>query len=115
MTAHLPVLPDAGAVSPGAQDVAIIGGGITGLASAWYLAKASPSTQVVLYESGSLGGWIRSEYVDVEDGRGKALFEYGPRTLRPAGVNGRATLDLVILYTPTASVGPANFESRYRS
>lgn len=76
------------------KDVAIIGGGITGLASAHFLSKAAPNTRITLFESGDrLGGWLHSEEVDV--GNGKVLFEKGPRTLRPTAPNGILTLDVV--------------------
>ena len=76
------------------QDVAILGGGITGLASAFYLSSIDPHTKVTLYESGPrLGGWLHSTSVDV--GNGKVVFEQGPRNLRPSVPNGLVTLDLV--------------------
>ena len=76
------------------QDVAILGGGITGLASAFYLSSINPHTKVTLYESGPrLGGWLHSTSVDV--GNGKVVFEQGPRNLRPSVPNGLVTLDLV--------------------
>ncbi|KAM5466658.1 oxygen-dependent protoporphyrinogen oxidase [Microsporum audouinii] len=62
------------------KQVAVIGGGITGLATAFHLAQQR-TTQVTLYEkSRQLGGWMQSETVDTGDG--KVVFEYGPRTLR---------------------------------
>ncbi|KAL8727781.1 MAG: hypothetical protein Q9166_005836 [cf. Caloplaca sp. 2 TL-2023] len=74
--------------------VAVLGGGITGLASAYYLAQQLPNAQITLFESSSrLGGWLHSEQVDV--GNGKILFEQGPRTLRPSRPNGWVTLDLI--------------------
>ena len=77
------------------KDVAIIGGGITGLVSAYRLAKLSPQSRVTIYEAGGrLGGWIDSRYVDGDKGK-KILFERGPRTLRPVGVNAEVTLQLV--------------------
>ena len=76
------------------KNVAIIGGGITGLASAHFLSKASPETRISLFEGGKrLGGWLHSEVV--ETGNGKVIFEKGPRTLRPNVPNGLLTLDLV--------------------
>lgn len=75
-------------------DVAVLGGGITGLVSAYYLSKEFPNAKIVLFEGSSrLGGWVRSEKVDV--GNGSVIFEQGPRNLRPSIPNGLITLDLV--------------------
>ena len=80
---------------PDIPDVAVLGGGITGLSTAYYLSKSLPtSTRIVLFEADSrLGGWLNSTSVDV--GNGKVVFEAGPRTLRPSVPNGLVTLDLV--------------------
>ena len=76
------------------KDIAVLGGGITGLASAFYLSEALPNARITLYEgSPRLGGWLRSTSVDV--GNGTVVFEQGPRTLRPNPPNGMVTLDLV--------------------
>jgi oxygen-dependent protoporphyrinogen oxidase len=76
------------------ENVAVIGGGITGLASAYFLSKASPRIRITLLEGGKrLGGWLHSEVV--ETSHGKVIFEKGPRTLRPNIPNGVLTLDLV--------------------
>jgi protoporphyrinogen/coproporphyrinogen III oxidase len=57
------------------KKAAIIGGGISGLAAAWYLRDRF---DVVLFEKEArLGGWIQSEK------SGGFLFEKGPRSLRP--------------------------------
>lgn len=75
-------------------DVAVLGGGITGLASAYYLSNEFPNARIVLFEDNSrLGGWVKSERVDV--GNGNVIFEQGPRNLRPSIPNGLVTLDLV--------------------
>ncbi|KAL8762379.1 MAG: hypothetical protein Q9184_001593 [Pyrenodesmia sp. 2 TL-2023] len=75
-------------------DVAVLGGGITGLASAYYAAQRLPDSKITLFEGSSrLGGWLRSQLVDV--GNGKVVFEQGPRNLRPTRPNGWVTLDLV--------------------
>ena len=75
-------------------NVAVLGGGITGLASAYYLAQQLPRSQITLFEASSrLGGWLRSTQVDV--GNGNVVFEQGPRNLRPTRPNGWVTLDLV--------------------
>lgn len=98
-----------------ATNVAILGGGITGLASAYYLAQQLPHSQITLIEGSSrLGGWLRSTQVDV--GNGNVVFEQGPRTLRPTRPNGWVTLDLVqslrledqILMTTKESVAAQN-------
>lgn len=65
------------------QDVAILGGGITGLASAYYITRELPKAKVTIYEaSDRVGGWLSSRRVPVKDG--SVLFEAGPRTLRPS-------------------------------
>lgn len=78
-----------------AQHIAIVGGGITGLATAFWLTKDVPFAKVTIYETKARsGGWIDSERVEVNDG--SALFEWGPRTIRPDTTgNGLATLQLV--------------------
>ncbi|KAK4991889.1 oxygen-dependent protoporphyrinogen oxidase [Elasticomyces elasticus] len=64
------------------SDVAILGGGITGIASAYYLSKALPATKITIYETGPrMGGWLSSKRLETEGG--SILFEAGPRTLRP--------------------------------
>ena len=76
------------------KEVAILGGGITGLASAWYLSQELPHAKITLYEGNSrLGGWLHSRQVDVGDSN--VVFEQGPRTLRPSVPNGIITLELV--------------------
>ncbi|KAG6040374.1 hypothetical protein E4U41_000695 [Claviceps citrina] len=65
--------------------IAVVGGGLTGLTTAYYLAKQLPVTaKITLYEgSDRLGGWIRTDRVpvDVDGVRGTVSFERGPRTL----------------------------------
>lgn len=84
-------------------EVAVIGGGITGLASAYYLSTSLPDTKITLFESSSrLGGWLHSKTVDVSNG--KIIFEQGPRSLRPNTINASVTLDLVGLGGPMYSL-----------
>lgn len=74
--------------------IAVLGGGITGLASAYFLSKDLPNAKITLFEASSrLGGWLHSSSVDV--GSGSVIFEQGPRNLRPTMPNGLITLDLV--------------------
>ena len=74
--------------------IAVLGGGITGLASAYFLSRDLPNAKITLFEASSrLGGWLHSRSVDV--GSGSVVFEQGPRNLRPTMPNGLITLDLV--------------------
>lgn len=84
------------------EHVAVVGGGITGLAAAHYLAREKPNTEITLIEgSDRLGGWLRSTAIDVEGGQ--VVFESGPRTLRAGATSSLATLELVISFLfPTA-------------
>ena len=76
-------------------DVGILGGGITGLVSAYWLSKISPTAKITLYEaSPRLGGWLNTQRVKIPD-HGEVLFEQGPRSLRPTLPNGALTLLLV--------------------
>ncbi|XP_070806816.1 protoporphyrinogen oxidase isoform X1 [Pituophis catenifer annectens] len=71
--------------------VAVLGGGVTGLAASYYLARSSLASKVTLLEgSNRLGGWIHS--TQTEDG---AVFEHGPRGIRPAGLVGKNTLLMI--------------------
>ncbi|KAF7790522.1 hypothetical protein EIP86_001478 [Pleurotus ostreatoroseus] len=80
---------------PPPTSIGILGGGLTGLSSAFHLSRRFPSTSITLLESSPrLGGWVHSERVDVRDTQGneaRVLLERGPRTLRP---NGKAVLEL---------------------
>ncbi|CAG8624720.1 12414_t:CDS:2 [Racocetra fulgida] len=74
------------------QNFVILGGGISGLTAAWYLARNAPSSiKITLLEaSDRFGGWIRSTRVGEE----RILFEQGPRTLRPSGLGAGVILDM---------------------
>lgn len=82
--------------------IAIIGGGISGLASAHFISKAYPKSQITVFEKeGRVGGWVMSERIEVNEegreskgGKDSVLFEYGARTLRP-GVLALPTMQLV--------------------
>ena len=100
------------------QRVAVLGGGISGLAAAWNLAWRQPNLDILLLErSEKLGGWLQSHRVGVEEeGERGGVFELGPRSLRTAGVVGKTTLALVrrgilfsvYMYLPSYShvIGP---------
>ncbi|TWW79960.1 protoporphyrinogen oxidase isoform X2 [Takifugu flavidus] len=73
------------------KTVAVLGGGIAGLAASYYLCRSPQVTKVILLESSSrVGGWLSS--TRRPDG---AVFEHGPRGIRPAGAVGRNTLNMV--------------------
>lgn len=75
------------------ENIAVLGGGISGLSSAYFISKEFPTSKITIFESGkATGGWIRSRRVDVPGG--DILFEYGPRTLRP-GLKAAPTAQLV--------------------
>jgi protoporphyrinogen oxidase len=81
-------------VKDDSTNIAIIGGGITGLASAHYLLQYLPNANITLYEaSDRMGGWLQSKHVNIGDG--KIVFEQGPRNLRPKTTSGLATLEMV--------------------
>lgn len=71
---------------------AVLGGGISGLTAAHHLLNkvTDPSNITLLEASPRVGGWMHS--VLTEQG---AVFERGPRSLRPVGEAGRSTLKLV--------------------
>ena len=78
------------------RTITILGGGLTGLSSAFHLSRRFPTAQITLLErQARLGGWVRSERVELPTG-GSILLEAGPRTLRP---NGKSALELVSLST----------------
>ncbi|KAJ2074748.1 oxygen-dependent protoporphyrinogen oxidase, partial [Coemansia sp. S100] len=60
----------------------VLGGGISGLSTAWYLAQRLPRTATITVIEGSdrLGGWVRTEQRTA--GGAAVLAEKGPRTLR---------------------------------
>jgi len=77
-----------------AYNVAVVGGGITGLTAAWKLTQDPQCTGITLYEkSHRLGGWMESETIPVDGG--KVVFEYGPRTLRWARPAAQNILEMV--------------------
>ncbi|KAF2676648.1 Protoporphyrinogen oxidase [Lentithecium fluviatile CBS 122367] len=96
------------------ENIAVLGGGISGLASAHFISKEFPNSKITVYESDKdTGGWIQSRREDVPGGN--VLFEHGPRTLRP-GPNCMPTAQLIqdldlldnVLYSKRTSVGAKN-------
>jgi len=86
------------------KTVAVLGSGITGLSTAWFLTRLVPDAKVTIYESGEkVGGWLRSRYLPVENG--KILFELGPRTLRAQGTSAKVMLGLVRFFSISMEEG----------
>jgi len=85
---------------PEAPTIAVVGGGLTGLTTAYFLAKRlDKSAQITVYEASSRwGGWLRSEKTPVDVGgvKTQVLFERGPRSMSTAQTGGR--MDRLILY-----------------
>ncbi|KAK5663348.1 hypothetical protein OQA88_3776 [Cercophora sp. LCS_1] len=81
---------------PPPRNIAILGGGLTGLSSALFLSEALPKTKIIVYEgSGRTGGWIDGKRVKVKtpDGEeGTVLFERGARLVQVPS-SGRMKLD----------------------
>ncbi|KIY43492.1 Protoporphyrinogen oxidase [Fistulina hepatica ATCC 64428] len=79
---------------PSPTHIAILGGGVTGLSSAFHLSRRFPHALITLIEAGaSLGGWVQSERVHI-DRDTSVVLESGPRTLRPTG---KSVLELINL------------------
>ncbi|KAI9022729.1 protoporphyrinogen oxidase [Phycomyces nitens] len=86
------------------SSVAVLGGGISGLSAAYYLARFAPqTTKIVLIErSRSLGGWLKSNRVPpglhtsspVASEQG-VLFESGPHIMNPRGTSGSVLLEMI--------------------
>ncbi|CAL8108771.1 unnamed protein product [Orchesella dallaii] len=72
--------------------VGILGGGITGLSAAYYLVKqyGDKVLPLVFEKSDRVGGWVKTVVTD----KG-SRYEIGPRSIRPAGIRGMNTLDMV--------------------
>lgn len=78
------------------RSYAVIGGGLSGLSTAWHLAHLQPESRITVFEAAPRwGGWLHSIREPLPGSDRGVLFELGPRTLRPAGAPGVASLQLV--------------------
>ncbi|GME33095.1 Protoporphyrinogen oxidase [Neofusicoccum parvum] len=90
---------------PERKQIAILGGGITGLTAAYYASKRFPDATITLFESTHrLGGVIDSIHTDVGDG--SMVCDTGPRTLRANAPRAIVTLDLIRTLNLTAALHP---------
>lgn len=78
----------------------ILGGGISGLSAAYYLSKTIKSPIALFEATDQIGGWIKSSQ------QSGYIFESGPRTIRPAGIKGRNTLQLIEQIGLAAKINP---------
>lgn len=82
------------------QDIAVLGGGLTGLTTAHYLTVFNPDANITIYEADErLGGWVDTERISVKTWDGKdatITFDRGARTVAPQSHVGR--WDDFILY-----------------
>ncbi|KAH8383671.1 hypothetical protein KR009_009953 [Drosophila setifemur] len=70
---------------------AVLGGGLSGLSAGYYLLRRFGKPLTIYEAAPRVGGWVRSE---TRKDRG-FIFESGPRTIRPVGLPGANTLELV--------------------
>ncbi|KAF2821618.1 Protoporphyrinogen oxidase [Ophiobolus disseminans] len=90
------------------ERIAVLGGGVAGLSSAYFVSREFPNSKVTVFEAGKeIGGWIKSKRVEVEGGH--VVFELGPRTLRSATATAHLVqeLDLIKDVTYTFKDAPA--------
>lgn len=85
------------------MSITVLGAGIGGLSAAHYIKKRTLKPIKILEASDRVGGWINSDKHD--DG---FIFEAGPRTIRPRGIPGANTLELIEEIGLTKSVVPIN-------
>ncbi|XP_017143359.1 protoporphyrinogen oxidase [Drosophila miranda] len=70
---------------------AVLGGGLSGLSAGYYLLRRFGNPLTIYEASPRVGGWIRTEARRDRD----FIFETGPRTIRPVGIPGANTLELM--------------------
>ncbi|KAH8332841.1 hypothetical protein KR074_011766 [Drosophila pseudoananassae] len=70
---------------------AVLGGGLSGLSAGYYLLRRFGKPLTIYEAAPRVGGWVRTES---RKDRG-FIFESGPRTIRPVGIPGANTLELV--------------------
>lgn len=82
---------------PAPKSIAVLGGGLTGLTTAYYITRYLPNAKVTIYEATDrLGGWIDTETVNVTtpDGiEGQVQFERGARSVKAPKRRGEKDLD----------------------
>ncbi|KAK4240009.1 hypothetical protein C8A03DRAFT_31850 [Achaetomium macrosporum] len=93
------------------RSIAVLGGGLTGLTTAWYLARNLPGARITIYEaSDRLGGWVDTTKVNLKapDGtEGTVHFEHAARMVKPqVGGSGRVPRwDDLVFFDMVANLG----------
>lgn len=89
----------------------VLGGGLSGLSAGYYMLKKFGQPTAIFEASNRVGGWIRTEK---HKERG-FIFEAGPRTIRPKGVSGANTLEMIEeLQLPIEAVTSSHVASKNR-
>ncbi len=91
--------------SPHSHDIVILGGGISGLATAWYLHKAGIPFKLYEEKAGT-GGVISSDQVK------ESVLDFGPNSLRDRTGNLRVLADEVGISEDVVEISEA-FKTRY--
>lgn len=75
------------------KNIAVLGGGLTGLTTAYYITRFHPTAKITIYEASSrTGGWIDTDYLPVgkTDGQdARVTFERGARAVSPQKGRGK--------------------------
>lgn len=87
----------------------ILGGGISGLSSAWKLSSSIRADVTVIEQNESVGGWVQSKRTDHG-----SVFELGPRSLRTAGAAGKQALNLIAEMDLGSEILPASKAAKTR-
>ena len=76
------------------KEIGVLGGGVSGLATAYFLRKmlGEGAKITVLEGSSRVGGWIDTEEVSLPSSSSTFLLEKGPRSLR---IQGKEMMELV--------------------
>lgn len=100
------------------SDIAVLGGGLTGLTTAYYLTRFHPDAKITVYESQDrVGGWIDTEKVEVTTLAGTdetISFERGARVVSPQSSLTRYE-DFVLYDLVWRPRGPASIPCIYLS